>query len=142
MTSANEHYPQISPIGRFVAHTSDESGESQVVVRELLGGSGQWQVSADGGRQPRWSRDGKELFYVDNNNWLVAVEVAVSPSFSLGESKPLFNSPAFAGANWKYDVSPDGRFVVVEDAPSEDGSQVALAIHITENWYEEFRERE
>ncbi len=93
VTPSNERYPQISPDGRFVAYTSDESGESQVLVREFPGGGGRWQVSTDVGRQPRWSRDGKELFYVDNNKWLVAVEVNTSPNFTLGEAEYLFTAP-------------------------------------------------
>ena len=93
VTPSNERYPQISPDGRFVAYTSDESGESQVLVRRFPGGGGRWQVSTDVGRQPRWSRDGKELFYVDNNKWLVAVEVNTSPNFTLGEAEYLFTAP-------------------------------------------------
>ena len=101
-----------SPQGRFVAYVSDQSGQDQVYVRPFPEGEGQWQVSAQGGRHsPRWSSDGKELFYVEADT-LMAVEVSTSPSFTTGATTRLFRHPNLWGNEQRYDVSADGqRFV-------------------------------
>ncbi len=72
----------------------------------------------------------------------MAVKVNLSPSFSVGEGQLLFQDPTLSGANWDYDVAADGRFVMVEDVVAEGESRRKAAIRITENWYEEFRDRE
>ena len=138
-TPANERSPRLSPDGKFVAYCSDESGKSQVWVRPFPSGEGLWQVSSAGGCQPRWSRDGKELFYVDGAT-LMAVTIATSPVFRPGSAKPLFSNSHLARiGQTAYDVSADGRFVLVEDARGEDAKPPS--IHVVENWYEEFRGR-
>ena len=140
-TSFNEGSAKFSPQGRFVAYVSDQSGQDQVNVRPFPEGEGQWQVSAQGGVQPRWSRDGKELFYVDGNT-LVAVEVSTSPSFTTGATTRLFQHPNLrATVEHRYDVSRDGqRFVLVETMESEEAK--APSIHVVENWFAEFRGRQ
>ncbi len=140
-TPFSEVSPQISPNGRLVAYCSDESGSREVYVREFPEGGGRWQVSERGGCQPRWSHDGRELFYVEGDT-LMAVKVNLSPSFSVGEGQLLFQDPTLSGANWDYDVAADGSFVMVEDVVAEGESRRKAAIRITENWYEEFRDRE
>ncbi len=115
-------------------------------VRPFPSGDGQWVVSTNGGCQPRWSRDGKELFYVEGET-LMAVEVTTSPVFAAGVTTPLFSDPHFrARASIQdqvaYDVSADGRFVMVEPDRSESADEEPPAIQVIENWYEEFRDRE
>ena len=136
-----EHSPQISPDGRFVAYVTHESGNDQVLVREFPGGGGRWQVSTAGGVQPRWSHDGKELFYAEGNS-LMAVAVSSSPTFSVGKAQRLFDDSNLGIGAWDYDVSSDGRFVMVEDIVEEGEGRRKPAIHVTENWYEEFRDRD
>ena len=136
-----EQAAKFSPAGRFVAYTSDESGRQEVYVRPFSEGGGKWQVSTNGGRQPRWSKDGREMFYSQGDT-LMVVAVATTPSFSAGSPRELFQSMGLrleATNLPNYDVSADGeRFVFTEpvggDAPST--ARVIL------NWYEEFRDRD
>ena len=136
-TSFHEWNPKLSPDGRFVAYQSDESGRFEVYVRLFPEGEGKWPVSRSGGQNPRWSRDGKELFYVEGDT-LVAVAVETTPAFSAGEASRLFSElPLQRGRYPNYDVSPDGqRFVTVENVEN-----VTPAIHVVQNWFEEFRSR-
>ena len=140
-TQFAERAPQISPDGGYVAYCSDESGTPETYVREFPLGSGRWQISENGGCQPRWSHDGKELFYVEGNT-LIAVEVTTGPELRIGPSERLFSDPKLSGFAWDYDVSADGRFVMVEDVADESQEQRKPAIRITENWYQEFRDRD
>ena len=138
-TSFNEGPAKFSPQGRFVAYVSDQSGQNQVYVRPFPEGEGQWQVSSQGGVQPRWSKDGKELFYVENGT-LVAVEVSTRPSFTTGATTRLFQHPNLPTEH-RYDVSRDGqRFVLVETIESEEAK--APSIHVVQNWFAEFRDRQ
>ena len=139
-TSFNEGYAKFSPQGRFVAYVSDQSGQYQVYVRPFPEGEGQWQVSAQGGVQPRWSRDGKELFYVEADT-LMAVEVSARPSFTSGATTRLFQNPNLRATENRYDVSADGqRFVLAETIESEQAR--VPSIHVVQNWFAEFRDRQ
>lgn len=127
----------LSPDGRFVAYCSNQSGKFEVYVREFPSGTGEALVSTNGGREPRWSHDGAELFFLEPGQppTLMAVQVVTSPRFSAGNPVPLFSRPAF----WcGYGVARDGRFVAVELLRAGDRG----SIQVTHNWYEEFRERE
>jgi hypothetical protein len=86
-----------SPDGRFVAYQSNASGISQVYVQPFPNpAGGKWMVSKDGGIQPRWRRDGKELYFLEGGGTrLVAVDVSLSPTFQPGISRVLF--PATSG---------------------------------------------
>ena len=143
-TAFRETNSRLSPDGRFVAYLSDESGRPEIYVRPFPQGGGKWQVSANGGASQRWGRDGRELFYVEGET-LMAVAVSTTKGFSAGSAKPLFEHPGLvADLSSSYDVSADGqRFVVVEDLESEEGEEVKPpSIHIVENWFEEFKDRE
>jgi len=141
-TANTEAVPRFSPDGRFVAYISHESGSPEVYVRSFPDGTaGKWQVSVNGGRQPRWRSDGKELYYVENTA-LMAVAVSTEPEFTLGQPQILFESADLVGGPEavQYDVSADGqRFVTV--MPVE-GETTPPTIRIVENWYEEFREQD
>jgi DNA-binding winged helix-turn-helix (wHTH) protein len=136
-TSSWEVAASISPDGRFLAYVSGESGMSEVYVRPLLDGGEKWRISTNGGSQPRWSRDGKELFYVEGNT-LLAVSVSTKPPFSFGAATRLFSDP---NLDWKYghpiyDVSADGRrFVLTEPV----GESRQASIHVVQNWFAEFK---
>jgi Tol biopolymer transport system component len=138
-TSFSERAAKLSPDGRFVAYSSNESGQHEVYVRPFPEGGRKATVSSNGGKQPRWSRDGKELFYVEGST-LVAVSVSTDPSFSVGSVTRLFKHPRLT-KSWypHYDVSADGRrFVIAEPV----GGIPEPSIRVVENWYEEFRDRE
>ena len=113
-----------------------------VYVRPFPEGGGRVTVSTNGGTRMRWSRDGKELFYVEGET-LIAVEVSTEGDFSIGRSTRLFEHPGLRpGINYApYDVSADGeRFILVEPI-TETGEIPKPTIRIVENWAEEFRER-
>ena len=140
-TSFNEGAAKFSAQGRFVAYVSNQSGQDQVYVTPFPEGEGEWQVSTQGGVQPRWSRDRKELFYVEADT-LMAVEVSTRPSFTTAATTRLFQHPDLrATAEYRYDVSPDGqRFVLVETVESEEAK--TPSIHVVQNWFAEFRDRQ
>jgi hypothetical protein len=99
-------------------------------------------VSANGGRQPRWRGDGKELFYVESNA-LMAVSVTTADGFSAGERQRLFEAApgALEGRGHRYTVTPDGqKFILVEDV---EGDQATIpTIQVTQNWFAEFKGRQ
>ncbi len=141
-TAADERIPVFSPDDRFVAYVSSESGRSEIYVRPFPEGRGKWQVSINGGTQPRWSRDGKELFYVEGDQ-LMAVSVSTAQGFSPGTPKLLFRDRWLRSSypKQRYDVSADGRRFVLREAV-EGASDKPPAIRVVMNWYEEFRDRE
>src|SRR5262249_2553114 len=91
-TASNESQGQFSPDGHWVAYTSDESGLNQIYVQSFPPGSGKFMISTGGATQPRWRRDGKELFYIAGNGKLMALDVKTAPTFEFGASKALFDS--------------------------------------------------
>ena len=130
--------PDLSPDARFLAYESNESGRYEVLVQPFPEGGSTTRISTNGGGQPRWSRDGKEIFYVEGDT-LMAVPVNLSSSFSAGEPQRLFDGGgAFRGRAQQYDVAPDGRrFVVAELVEAAPESTVQVVF----NWFEEFREQ-
>jgi serine/threonine-protein kinase len=131
-TSASETSPEISPDGRFIAYASNVSGRFEVYVQPFPGPEGaRHQVSLAGGQSPRWSRDGRELFFVTaaSPRHLMAAEVSVSPAFSTGSPRealpPAVELPTGASA---YDVTADGRFILLRDEDAHDQSEVDLQV--------------
>ena len=116
-TQAIEIGPMVSPDGRWIAYSSDESGRFEVYVRPFPETkTTRWLVSNRGGSLPRWSRGGKELFFITSNGDLVAVPVNPGPVFSVGVPAVLFPTEPFGAGNLAigYDVHPDGkRFVML-----------------------------
>ena len=137
-TGSNEMVGMFSPDGRFVAYLSDETGRFEVYVQAFPAGGGKQQVSFNGGRQPLWSKDGTELFYVQAQT-LMAVEVTTKPTFSAGSTRKLFQARFTLGLGTKYDVSADGqRFVLAARV----GEEVPPVIRVVQNWFAEFKGRE
>jgi serine/threonine-protein kinase len=107
-----ELQPAVSPDGRWLAYASNESGRNEVYVRPFPNtGDGRWQVSTAGGEQPRWAPDGRELFYLDAADRMIAARVTAAPAFSVSELRSLFDASGFTldAFHQSYDVSPDGR---------------------------------
>jgi serine/threonine protein kinase len=106
-TDFDARQAHFSPDGRWIAYRSNESGKNEIYVRPFpapAGGGGKWMVS-QGGNQPRWRRDGKELFYLSPDGQLMASQVNASGSaFQASIPKPLFKAPQ----NVEWEVSPDG----------------------------------
>jgi Tol biopolymer transport system component len=107
---------------------------------------GKWQVSTSGGSSPRWSPDGRELFYLNGDNFVMSVAVETKPTFSHGTPKSLFKS-IYAGANESsgipYDIHPDGkRFLMMKEPPgSSSAAGGPRKINIVLNWFEELKQR-
>jgi Tol biopolymer transport system component len=125
-TPFDERQGQFSPDGRWVAYASDESGRYEVYVQSFPTPGGREQISTSGGAEPRWRRDGKELFYLASDGKLMAVKVKGQAIFEAGAPKALFATPSLdpsAHLMTNYDVTADGqRFLfrtVLRDAASE-----------------------
>ncbi len=138
-TTFTEMSPAFSPDGRWLAYTSNETGEDEIYVVPFPNtGAGKWAISAGGGTQPLWSHRGNELFYRDASGDLVAVEIHTSPTFSLGRSLALFPAAGFSSLRFtpQYAVAlDDRRFLMVR--PLQTGAPDKLIV--VENWFEELR---
>jgi serine/threonine-protein kinase len=137
-TKFTEVSPALSPDGRWLAYTSNESGQYEIYVVPFPNtGDAKWMVSTHGGMEPLWSHSGRELFYRDSKN-LVAVAVKTNPTFSLGRSTTLFPSAEFVSYNVtpQYAVAPnDRRFLMVR--PLATGTPDTLVV--VDNWFEELK---
>ena len=141
-TQFNEAAPQFSPDGHWLAYTSDESGRKEIYVQPYPGPGGKWQISTEGGVEPLWNRNGRELFYRSDKK-MMAVEIATKPGFSAGTPKMLFEGqyvslPTISTPN--YDVSPDGqRFLMLK--PVEQAQTAPTQINVVLNWFEELKQK-
>ncbi|HEX3275498.1 MAG TPA: protein kinase [Gemmatimonadales bacterium] len=119
-----EHYVGVSPDGRWICFVSDQSGRDEVYVRDLAGTGDQVLVSLDGGNEPAWSPDGKELFYRETKEgdpYLVAAGIATTPALRVTGRQRLFPIGDVVGTapHANYGVAPDGKsFVMVRRSPA------------------------
>jgi serine/threonine-protein kinase len=136
-TSASEVRPRFSPDGRWLAYQSNESGRDEVYVRPFPGPGGKWQISTEGGGLPFWARNGRELFYI-NDNKVMAVEITPGSGLTAGVPRLLFErNELLGGYTSRADVSLDGqRFLMIQPAESAD---VATQINVVLNWFEELK---
>ncbi len=135
-----ERQPVVSPTGDLIAFTSNCSGTTDVWLSPYPDVSARppVQVSRSGGADPRWARDGRELFYLESNR-MMAVRVETDPELKTSEPRALFERPSFRGANGRfgqYDVAPDRRFLMAKDAG--EGQREGQLV-VVENWFEELK---
>jgi serine/threonine-protein kinase len=140
-TPFNESAPRFSPDGRWLAYVSDESSRQEIYVLPYPGPGGKWQISTEGGREPVWNRNGRELFYRSGDK-MMAVDIATQPSFAAGKPRILFEGKyeptVFTAPN--FDVSPDGqRFLMLKG--SEQAQAVPTQINVVLNWFEELKQK-
>ncbi len=131
-----EAAPRFSPDGRWIAYVSDESGRYEVYVQPYPGPGGKYQISTDGGTEPVWNPNGRELFY-RNGDKMMAVEVSMAPTFSSAKTTMLFEGhySKSTGTFPFYDVSPDGQhFLMFKSAEQSAG---LTQIVVVQNWFEE-----
>jgi Tol biopolymer transport system component len=107
----SEFEARVSRDGQQVAYVSLESGQSEVYVTPFLRTGARTLVSVGGGRRPRWSRDGRSLYYISGEQELIHVPVTTAPSFQMGAHVKAFPSPVGSWTN--YDIAPDGRFLAL-----------------------------
>ncbi len=137
-------WSEFSPDGRYIAYQSTE-GRTEVYVRPFPEvDSGRWQISTAGGTRPVWSRNGRELFYLDASNTLIAVPVDTSGStFSAGKpAKVLDAKYPTPFPPRQYEVSPDGqRFLMLKDSAQSDPGTTPASMVVVEHWFEELKQR-
>ena len=137
-----EGYPEFSPDGRWLAYVSDESGRQEVYVRPFSGQRGKWQISNEGGTQPIWAPNGKQLFYrsAGPGNQVWAVDVQTGSDFSAGKPRLLFEQPGFGRGTpiRTWDISADGRrFLMVKLEERKPRSITEMIL--VQNWVEELK---
>jgi Tol biopolymer transport system component len=131
-TPGSDNQGQFSPDGHWVAYSSNESGVSEIYVIPFppSPNGGKWIVSQGGGVQPRWRRDGRELFYISPDSKMMAAEVSTQPVFQSGNPQALFLTEivdtGIRTGPMSWDVSPDGRFLIVTESSTDAAIQVAL----------------
>lgn len=137
-TPSSERAPDFSPDGRFIVYVSDETGRDEVYVQPYPGPGGKELISTDGGDEPVWSADGRELFYRQGDR-MIAVSVRTEPNLEVGKPQVLFEGPyerARLGRVSNYDVTADGqRFLMVK----RNALSFRRRIRVVQNWTEELK---
>ena len=133
----NKTQAQVSPDGRWIAYTSLDTGHDEVYVDSFPMAGNRRQVSVGGGMQPRWRRDGSELFYLAPDQMLMAVPVtSKSGYFDAGRATPLFRTrlvptgSQIVGFPAMYDVTPDGQRFLINGPPADPGPPMTVVL----NW--------
>jgi len=153
-TSFQESNPKLSPDGRWLAYSSDASGQTELYVQRYPEGGRRWQISADGGEAPLWSPDGRELYYWKGGRMMAVLIDTDGGRFTPGKERQLPQPEFSALIDW--DISPDGkRFVVVgrlatvvtaddptvtNASPNRVAAQVP-EIRVVTGWFQELREK-
>ena len=143
-SSFTELNPAISPDGRWLAYASNESGQFEVYVRPFPNtGDGRWQVSTEGGGGPRWSPDGRELFYLDLASRVNAVPISVTPSFAAGALRPLFDASGFSVDNFShsFDLTPDGRSFIFAAPRQQVGATRPTSLVRVDHWFRDLQSK-
>ncbi len=164
-TQFMEYAAAVSPDGRWLAYQSNESGRPEIYVRELVGSGGRWPISTGGGEEPRWSPDGRELYYrinsqlmaipietrsspITHDSSLMTHDSSLSPKSAIripkfeifpGPPKVLFNEVYDLRSNTgeTYDVDPHGGRFLMTRPPKEDSSTAQVRIVL--NWFTELQ---
>jgi Tol biopolymer transport system component len=133
----DQGYARLSPDGRWIAYASYESGQSEIYVQSFPDkGRGRWQIS-QGGDQPRWRGDGKELYYVAYDGTMMAAEVNTAGPFDVGTPHPLFRMQLKSSNNSSYDPAPDGQRFLCNVLREDDRSGLSTTVVV--NWTELLR---
>jgi len=136
---AFDEHPALSPDGRWLAYTSNESGVQQVYLKRFPSAQGKWQVSTEHGVFPVWSPDGTRLYFVGPQVSLFAVEIITEPRVMLGNPELVVRGPELGIDPYVgFTFTNDGQRLVVVQSGKGSG---APAIGVIENWFEEFKDR-
>ncbi len=131
-STASEFAADVSPDGLWLAYASDATRSYEVYIRRLDGSGGATRISTDGGFQPVWSRDGRELFYVDSNGWIVAVpmtgKAAEGNRPQPGAPERLFDARLEEATDRQYDVTADGQRFLLNRSLSSDNVPIVVVL--------------
>src|SRR4029079_14408351 len=134
----NKTQAQVAPDGRWMAYTTYESGRDEVYVDSFPTAGHRQQVSVGGGMQPRWKRNGSELFYLTPDQTLMAVPVTTkSGYFDTGRATPLFRTrlltigSQIASLGAYYDATPDGQRFLINGPPADPGPPITVVLNWT-----------
>jgi hypothetical protein len=140
-SQAGEGWPEFSPDGRWMAYGSNESGRFEVYVRPYPGPGGKWLISQEGGVEPLWARNGKQLFYRSTDGGQVwVVDVRTEGGFSPSKPRILFKAPGLGpgGPIRSWDLSLDGqRFLMVKMEETKPTPVTEMVL--VQNWFEELK---
>jgi len=130
-TAFNQVQGQISPDGNFVAYSSDESGRFEIYVQRYPASSDKWSISSGSGAQPLWRADGKELFFITEDQKFMCVETKMGSSFEASVPRELFQTAMPLGSGYNYAVTSDGQRFLIR-SPLETGEVSPMTIVL--NW--------
>jgi serine/threonine-protein kinase len=148
-SSFTELTPAVSPDGRWLAYASNESGAFEIYVRPFPNtAAGRFQVSNGGGTEPRWSLDGRELYFLDANTRLTEAQVVRGATFSTGSPRTLFDASNFLRGlfHQSYDVTRDGHFIFIAQRLAASARQPSAPaggprVVRVDNWFRDVRAR-
>jgi len=126
---------RLSPNGKLVAYVSNVTGRQEIWVLPYSGTGAPIRISPNGGLEPVWSPDSRELFYLQGNK-MMAVKIDADSEFRFERPEVLFEENYYHDYNPSYDVGPDGRFLMIQRGEQEPGQ---AQIHVVINWFEELK---
>ena len=130
-STAVERQGALSPDGKWMAYSSNDSGRTEIYVEPVPGPGGRKQISSDGGDQPRWVRNGREIVY-RNGTKMMSVPLQTHPTFQAGKAVELFDRKFDPGAAVAgYDVSPDGQMFVMTRSEHDNPTQIRVVMNWT-----------
>jgi serine/threonine-protein kinase len=138
-----EFAPAFSPDGLWLAYQSTEAGNNEVYVRPFPGPGGKWQISTGGGVLPKWSRNGKELFYRTEDSKVMAVTYTASGDSFHADKPQLWSPGQFTdrGANLNFDLHPDGKRFAVLKTPGAEQNAAVNKVSFIFNFFDELRSK-
>ena len=136
-TAFDDREGELSPDGKWMAYSNNESGRSEVYVTAFPGGGAKWQASTNGGEFPKWRRDSKELFFLDLAGNLAAVDVSpFGSAVQMGTPHALFHATGIRGSLGPYTVTADGKKFLVNSGDVKEESQ---PLTLVQNWPAEIK---
>jgi Tol biopolymer transport system component len=129
--------PAISPDGNWLVYSSEGDRSAQLFLTKFPSAIGKWQVSPGLGAYPKWSKDGKRLYYFDLEKGLQVVDLDLAAGVQISPPRAVFKEPVVGAIpNLGFDIDSAGKRVIVPITPPGSTSR---SIVIVQNWYEAFR---
>ena len=130
--------PAFAPDGHWIAYGSDESGRMEEYVRPYPGPGGKRQISTDGGEEPSWSADGRELVYRNGQKWMVAA-IRTQPDFAVENPRLFLEGPYINVPGLSYGLARDGRRLLLLRSTGDE--TIVNHLNVVLNWFTELRRR-